>query len=64
MAEKFKMAPPTTVLYFRVGSCTDISCIFAILEATIFKFWILIEDYIRINGTLGFFDSLSISSKN
>jgi hypothetical protein len=35
-------------------------CIFAIFEPTI---WILIEDYIRINDTFGFFDSLSISSE-
>jgi hypothetical protein len=38
-------------------------CIFVICQPTIFKFWILIEHYIRINETFGFFDSLSISSK-
>jgi hypothetical protein len=32
--------------------------IFAIFKPTIFKFSILIEDYIRINDTFGFFDSL------
>jgi hypothetical protein len=37
--------------------------IFVIFKPTIFKFWVLIEDYIRINDTLGFFDSLSISSE-
>jgi hypothetical protein len=38
-------------------------CIFAIFDPTIFKFRILIEDYIKINDTSGFFDSLSISSQ-
>jgi hypothetical protein len=38
-------------------------CIFAIFKPKIFKFWILVEDYIKINDTLGFFDSLSISSE-
>jgi hypothetical protein len=37
-------------------------CIFAISRPTIFKYWIIIEDYIRINETFGFFDPLSISS--
>jgi hypothetical protein len=37
--------------------------IFVIFKPTIFKFWVLIEDYIRINDILGFFDSLSISSE-
>jgi hypothetical protein len=37
--------------------------IFVIFEPKIFKFWILIEDCIRINDTLKFFDSLSISSE-
>jgi hypothetical protein len=39
------------------------SYIFAIFKPTIFKFWILLEDYIRINDTFGFFDSSPISSK-
>jgi hypothetical protein len=34
-------------------------CIFAIFRPTIFKFRILIEDYIRINVTFGFFDLMS-----
>jgi hypothetical protein len=38
-------------------------CFFAIFKPTIFKFWILIEDYIRINDTFGFSDSFSISSE-
>jgi hypothetical protein len=38
-------------------------CIFVIFKPTIFKFWILIEDYIRINETFGFFDSLPKSSE-
>jgi hypothetical protein len=37
-------------------------CIFAIFKPAIFKFWILIEDYIKINEINVFFDSLSISS--
>jgi hypothetical protein len=37
------------------------SCIF--VKPTIFKFRILIEDYIRTNETFGFFDSLYISSE-
>jgi hypothetical protein len=37
--------------------------IFAIFRPTIFKFWILIEDHIKINDTFRFFDSLSISSE-
>jgi hypothetical protein len=36
--------------------------IFAIFKPKIFKFWILIEDYMRINETLEFFDLLSLSS--
>jgi hypothetical protein len=39
------------------------SCIFAIFRPKIFKFWIPIENYMRINDTLGFFDSFSISSE-
>jgi hypothetical protein len=35
----------------------------SIFEPTIFKFWILIEDYMRINDTFGFFNSFSISSE-
>jgi hypothetical protein len=31
-------------------------CIFAIFKPPIFKFWILIEDFIRINGRFVFFD--------
>jgi hypothetical protein len=38
-------------------------CIFAIFTPTIFKFWILIETYLRINDTFGFYDSLFISSE-
>jgi hypothetical protein len=38
-------------------------CIFAIFKPVIFKFWILIEDYIKINEINEFFDSLSISSE-
>jgi hypothetical protein len=41
----------------------DGPCIIVIFQPTIFKFWILIEDYIRINDTFGFLDSLSISSE-
>jgi hypothetical protein len=37
-------------------------CSFAIFRPTIFKFGILIEDYVRINEMIGYFDSLSISS--
>jgi hypothetical protein len=38
-------------------------CILAILKPTTFKFWILIEVYIRINETFGFFDLLTTSSE-
>jgi hypothetical protein len=38
-------------------------CIFAFFRPTIFKFRILIEDYMRINETFGFFDLLPISSE-
>jgi hypothetical protein len=38
-------------------------CIFDIFKPTIFKFRILIEDYMRINKTFGFFGLLSISSE-
>jgi hypothetical protein len=34
-------------------------CIFAIFKPKYSKFWILIENYIRINDTFGFFDLLS-----
>jgi hypothetical protein len=37
-------------------------CIFATFKSTIFKFWILLEYYIKINETFAF-DSLSISSE-
>jgi hypothetical protein len=33
------------------------------IKPTIFKFWILIENYIRINETFEFFDSLCIRSE-
>jgi hypothetical protein len=36
--------------------------IFAIFKPKIFKFWILIENYITTNDTSGFFDKLSNSS--
>jgi hypothetical protein len=36
--------------------------IFAIFKPTIFKFRILIGDYIIINNTFGFLDALSIGS--
>jgi hypothetical protein len=39
------------------------SCIFTIFKPIVFKFLILIENYIGINDTFGFFDSLSISSE-
>jgi hypothetical protein len=39
------------------------SCIFAICKPIVLKFQILIEDYIRIKDTFGFFDLLSINSK-
>jgi hypothetical protein len=38
-------------------------CIFAIFKPTTLKFWILIEDYIRITDSFGSSDSLSISSE-
>jgi hypothetical protein len=38
-------------------------CIFNIFKPTIFRLWILIEDYIKMNETFGFFDLLSISSE-
>jgi hypothetical protein len=38
-------------------------CLFAIFKPTIFKFWILIGDYIKINHIFGFLDLLSISSE-
>jgi hypothetical protein len=39
------------------------SCIFDIFKPTIFKFWMHLEVYIRINDTFGFFASFSISSE-
>jgi hypothetical protein len=35
--------------------------IFAIFKPKIFKFWILMEDFMRINDTFRFFDLSSIS---
>jgi hypothetical protein len=45
----------------RLSVRSPMPCIFAIFKPTIFKFQILIEDYIRINETYGFFNSSSIS---
>jgi hypothetical protein len=42
---------------------TSEPCVFVISKLSIFKIWILTEDYIWINDTFGFFDSLSISSE-
>jgi hypothetical protein len=36
-------------------------CIYAIFKPTIFKFWIFIEGYKRINDTFGILDSFSIN---
>jgi hypothetical protein len=49
------------VLHLSISSSEP--CIFAISEPTIFKFRILIEDYIRINEKFGCFVLLSISSE-
>jgi hypothetical protein len=46
---RFRMRPPEP-------------CVFVIFKPTNFKFWILIENYIKTNETTGFFDKLSISS--
>jgi hypothetical protein len=39
------------------------SCIFAMYKPTIFMFLILLEDYVRINDTFGFFDTFSVNSE-
>jgi hypothetical protein len=38
-------------------------CLFAIFKPTIFKFWMLIADYIKINHIFEFLDLLAISSE-
>jgi hypothetical protein len=38
-------------------------CIIAIFKSTIFKFWVVTENYIRIHETFEFGDSLSTSSE-
>jgi hypothetical protein len=47
------------ILHLTIHPCEP--GLFAIFKPTIL--WYLIEDYIRINNTFGFFDSLSISSE-
>jgi hypothetical protein len=54
MGSIFKM----TVLGFSIRPSE--SCIFAISNCTIFKFWIFIENNIENNFTYEFFDLLSI----
>jgi hypothetical protein len=56
MESIFKMA--IWHLSVRPSEC----CIFAIFKPTIIKFWILMEDYVRIIN-IWFFDSWSISSE-
>jgi hypothetical protein len=55
MEAKFKMA------ILRLSIRQPEPGIFAIFKLAIFKFWILIEDYIRINDTFGFFDLLCMN---
>jgi hypothetical protein len=51
------------ILHLSIRSIrTSEPCIFAIFEHIIFKFWILIEGYIKINDTFGFFDSLCLKA--
>jgi hypothetical protein len=57
MESIFKM----TILRLSIRSYEP--CIFANFKSTIFKFWILIEDYIRINKAAGFFDPLFKNSE-
>jgi hypothetical protein len=57
MKSKFKMA----ILHLSIRSSEP--CIFAIFKPTIFKFWILIKDYMRINDKFGFYETSSISSE-
>jgi hypothetical protein len=38
-------------------------CIFDIFKPTIFRLWILLDVYIKINDTFGFFDLFSKSSE-
>jgi hypothetical protein len=57
MESMFKMA------ILRLSIRLSEPCIFAIFRPTLFKFWIIIEEYIRFNETFGFFDLLSISSE-
>jgi hypothetical protein len=53
----FKMA----ILHLSIRASEP--CIFAIFKPTIFKFWILIGDYIRINETFGVFLFIFIGSE-
>jgi hypothetical protein len=68
------MFPRTKIIQFKMESIFKMAilhlyirpsepCIFVIFEPAIFKFRNIIEDYIKINDTFGFFDSLSISSE-
>jgi hypothetical protein len=50
------------ILHLFIRTCGP--CILPIFRPTIFKFWILIEDYIKVSDTFSFFGTLSKSSEN
>jgi hypothetical protein len=58
---QFKMESIFKMAILRLSIRPSEPCIFAIFKPTIFKFWIHIDDYLRINDT--FFDSLFIISE-
>jgi hypothetical protein len=60
---QFKMESIFKMAILSLSICSSEPCIFAILKPTIFKVWILIEEYIRIKDTFGFFDLFTISSE-
>jgi hypothetical protein len=61
---QFKMESIFKMALLRLSICPSEPFIFPIFKSTIFKFWFLIEDYIKFdNDTFGFFDSLSIISE-
>jgi hypothetical protein len=51
------------IAILRLFARPPVPFIFTIIKPTIFKLQIFIEEYIRINDTFGFFDSISISSE-
>jgi hypothetical protein len=55
-AIQFKMELIFKMAILRVSSRSSEPCIFAIFRRTIFKFWILIKKYIRINVTFSIVD--------